>query len=58
MYDVCFVEGGRRHCASVRNIAEAYAAQASLQRALEQDKLAIAKWDSETAEWDGGGDAA
>ena len=57
MYDVCFVEGGRRHCATVNNITEAYAAQAALQRAVANDKLAVAKWDSATADWDGG-DAA
>jgi len=57
MYDVCFVEGGRRHCATVNNITEAYAAQAALQRAVANDKLAVAKWDNTTADWDGG-DAA
>jgi hypothetical protein len=58
MYDVCFVEGGRRHCATVKDIKEAYAAQAALQRAVASDKLAVAKWDNTTADWDGGGDAA
>ena len=58
MYDVCFVEGGRRHCATVSNITEAYAAQAALKRAVAKNRLAVAKWDNATADWDGGGDAA
>jgi hypothetical protein len=57
MYDVCFVEGGRRHCATVKDIREAYAAQAALQRAVAKNRLAVAKWDNTTADWDGG-DAA
>ena len=56
-YEVCYVENGLRHCATVATIAEAYAAQHSLQRALERDQLAVAKWDNSTMDWDGG-DAA
>ena len=53
-YDVCFVEGGRRHCATVNNIADAYDAQPALQRAAANANLAVAKWDKATADWDGG----
>ena len=53
-FRVCLREAGRTHCTTVNSIKEAYAAQASLKRAIETGKMQILKWDSATCEWDGG----
>ena len=57
-FEACLREGPYEHCIRVRNVKEAYTAQAALQRAIEKDKLAVVKWDPVAGEWTDGGDAA
>ena len=57
-FRVCLHEGKNEHCTVVHSMAEAYAAQRSLQRALDTEKLAMLHWDRVTGSWGDGGDAA
>ena len=56
-FRVCLHQGKNEHCTIVHSMAEAYAAQRSLQRALDTEKLAMLHWDRTKGTWDGG-DAA
>ena len=56
-FRVCLHQGKNEHCTTVHSMAEAYAAQRSLKRALDTEKLAMLHWDRVTGSWDGG-DAA
>ena len=56
-FRVCVHQGKNEHCTVVHSMAEAYAAQRSLQRALDTEKLAMLHWDRTKGTWDGG-DAA
>ena len=57
-FRVCLHQGKNEHCTVVHSMAEAYAAQRSLQRALDTEKLAMLHWDRVTGTWGDGGDAA
>ena len=57
-FRVCLHQGKNEHCTVVHSMAEAYAAQRSLQRALDTEKLAMLHWDRVTGSWGDGGDAA
>ena len=57
-FRVCLHQGKNEHCTIVHSMAEAYAAQRSLQRAMDTEKLAMLHWDRITGTWGDGGDAA